>query len=319
MTSTIVDTEPDVRASASGRLRSQMAAVRLSIQWLGVRKSLSADQKAQAAESFGAEGEFLSAGKKLLDTRHPAFRAVASVRHRAVSYWRGVSLPYPEPGLRLIPRERITTFCETLEGFREELQEAVRELDRVFDELKRQARDRLGELFDAADYPRSLSGMFGLEWDFPAVEPPNYLRQLSPELYEQESRRVAARFDEAVRLAEEAFLAELAQHIGHLAERITGADDGKPKIFRDSAVTNLREFFGRFRELNLHSSDELDRLVEQAQSVIRGVAPQDLRDSEGLRLRVASQLSSVSAALDGMLVDRPRRNILRSGARAEAG
>ncbi len=301
----------------SHRLRTTMAAVRLSIQWLGVRKSLSADQKAQAAESLGAEGDFLSAGKKLLDTRHPAFRAVASIRHRAVSYWRGVSLPFPEPGLRLIPRDRIETFSHQLEGFRDELAEAVRQLDRVYDELKQQARIRLGELYNPADYPRSLTGLFGLEWDFPAVEPPNYLRQLSPELYEQESRRVASRFDDAVRLAEEAFLSELAQHIRHLTERVTGADDGKPKIFRDSAVTNLREFFDRFRELNLHSSDELDRLVEQAQQVTRGVAPQDLRDSEGLRLRVASQLASVSAVVDGLLVDRPRRNILRTRSRVE--
>ena len=48
--------------------------------WLGVRKALSTEQKAQAAESFGAEGQFLSAAKKLLDTTHPAFRSVSSVR-----------------------------------------------------------------------------------------------------------------------------------------------------------------------------------------------------------------------------------------------
>jgi hypothetical protein len=45
-----------------------MAAVRVSINWFGTRKTLTAEQKSQAAESFGAEGTFLSAGKKLLDT-----------------------------------------------------------------------------------------------------------------------------------------------------------------------------------------------------------------------------------------------------------
>jgi hypothetical protein len=49
--------------------------VRLSISWFGTRKTLNAEQKAQAADTFGAEGEFLSAGKKLIDTRHPAFKA----------------------------------------------------------------------------------------------------------------------------------------------------------------------------------------------------------------------------------------------------
>jgi len=50
------------------------------------------------------------------------------------------------------------------------------------------------------------------------VEPPDYLQQLNPELYQQECQRVQQRFDEAVRLAEEAFTAELAKLVSHLTE-----------------------------------------------------------------------------------------------------
>ena len=86
----------------ANRLRSMMAAVRVSFVWFGVRKSLTPEQKAQAADTFGAEGAFLSAGKKLLDTSHPAFRALTAVRNRLLVYWKDVSLPYPEAGIRLI-------------------------------------------------------------------------------------------------------------------------------------------------------------------------------------------------------------------------
>ncbi len=41
--------------SAAQRLRLNFAAVRVCFTWFGVRKALSAEQKAQAAESFGAE------------------------------------------------------------------------------------------------------------------------------------------------------------------------------------------------------------------------------------------------------------------------
>jgi hypothetical protein len=51
--------------------------------------------------------------------------------------------------------------------------------------------------------------------------------------------------------------------------------------------------------------------VADAQRVIRGVEPQALRDNEGLRQHVATEMSRVQSALDGLLVDRPRRNILR--------
>ena len=120
-----------------------------------------------------------------------------------------------------------------------------------------------------------------------------------------------SRFDEAVRLAEEAFTAELAKLVSRLTERLSGQEDGKLKTFRNSAVENLTEFFQRFRDLNVRRSEQLDQLVGQAQRVIRGVEPQDLRDNTGLRQHVATEMSRVQSVLDGLLVDRPRRNILR--------
>jgi hypothetical protein len=124
--------------------------------------------------------------------------------------------------------------------------------------------------------------------------------------------RVAARFDEAVRLAEQAFVEELHQLVSHLSERLTGHSDGKPKVFRDSAVTKLSDFFTRFRQLNVRSNEDLDRLVDQCQQVVRGVEPQLLRDNRGgMRRQVAAELEQVQDVLDGLLVDRPRRNILR--------
>ncbi len=127
-----------------------------------------------------------------------------------------------------------------------------------------------------------------------------------------------ARFDEAVQLAEQAFTDELAKLVSHLTERLSGQEDGKPKVFRDSAIENLTEFFERFRHLNVRSNEQLDGLVAQAQRTIRGVEPQQLRDNSGLRQQVATQLAGVQATLDGMLVDRPRRRIIRSGAQPEA-
>lgn len=310
--STLLD-EPVAQtvADSAARLRATTAAVRVSFTWLGTRKTLTPEQKSQAADTFGAEGTFLSAGKKLLDTRHTAFKAVSSVRGRVLAYWKGLTLPYPEPGIRLIRQDDIGHLNMQLTTLKAELDEAVGTLGSHYADLKTAARRRLGRLFNPADYPESLDGLFAVDWDFPSVEPPDYLRQLSPELYRQESQRVSARFDEAVRLAEEAFTGELAKLVSHLSERLSGQEDGKPKIFRDSAVENLGDFFHRFRTLNVGSCQQLDQLVGQVQAILRGVEPQQLRDRNSLRQAVATQLSTVAATLDGLMVDRPRRNILR--------
>jgi hypothetical protein len=298
-------------APAAQRLRATMAAVRLAFTWLGTRKTLTNEQTSQAADTFGAEEDYVSARKKLLDTSHPAFKAVTAVRSRAIGLWKGTSLPYPEAGVRLIRQDDIPSFSVQMANFQAELAEAVEQLSARYGELRTAARQRLGRLFNPADYPESLTGLFALNYDFPSVEPPEYLRQLSPQLYEQEAARVAARFEEAVQLAEEAFLDELAKLVSHLTERLGGNEDGKPKIFRDSALDNLADFFQRFRRLNIRSCPELDELVSQAQRIVRNVEPQQLRSDQAIRQQVATQLSTVQSVLDGLLVDRPRRTILR--------
>lgn len=312
MTTTLLE-QPVVRPSSSPsqRLRTTMAAVRVSFTWLGVRKTLTAEQRAEAAEPFGANAQFLSAGKKLLDISHPAYRAVTAVRGKVQAYWKSQSLPFPEPGIRLVCQDGISDFATKMREFQDELAEAVENLDRQYHDLKTAARERLGSLYNSGDYPESLRGLFAVEFDFPSIQPPDYLQQLNPQLYEEECRRVQSRFDEAVRLAEEAFIGELSKLVSHLTERLSGADDGRQRIFRDSAVENLTDFFARFRQLNVRSNEQLDNLVADAQRIIRGVEPQALRDNAGLRQHVATEMSRVQSVLDGLLVDQPRRRILR--------
>ena len=299
--------------SAAQRLRTTMAAVRLAFTWLGVRKTLAPEQRTTAARAFHADRELLSASKLILDTKNPAYRSVAAVRSEASSYWRTVTLPFPEAGIRLLPQNSLGMFASTMQTYRERLQEAARELSSQYDTIKSEAQRRLGTLFNASDYPSTLDGLFDLEVTYPAIEPPAYLVSLHPEVYQQEQARVRERFENAVELAEQAFATELQRLTAHLAERLTGLHDGQPKVFRDSAVENLREFFDRFRQLNIRSSPELDALVEQAQQTITGIEPQTLRDSNRLRQMVARDFEQIQASVGEMLVDRPRRNILRRG------
>jgi len=66
--------------NAANRLRTTMAAVKLAFTWLGVRKTLAPEQRTTAARAFDADRELLSASKLVLDTKSPAYRAVAAAR-----------------------------------------------------------------------------------------------------------------------------------------------------------------------------------------------------------------------------------------------
>ena len=238
---------------------------------------------------------------------------MTAIRGKITDHWRELTLPFPEPGVRLIKHDQIEAFDQSMADLKAELDDAVRTLDQHFEELKRAAAQRLGTLFNPVDYPATLVGLFSVSWDYPNIEPPEYLIGVSPAVFQQEQERVRARFQEAVQLAEQAFLDEFSKLVTHLTERITGSnEDGTPKVFRNSAVDNLCGFFERFRSLDVRSNQQLDELVTRAQRAVHGVAAQDIRDSHSTRREVVEQLSRVQSALDGMLIDRPRRRILRN-------
>ena len=295
------------------RLRTMAAAVRVTFTWWGVHKALTVQQKEEVCDATGADARLLSAGKKIIDVRHEAFRRLTSVRTRIVNHWRGLTLPYVEPGVRLIRQADIQDFVRAMGAFRDDLTAAAAALADEYQRMKADARGRLGRLYNPADYPPEVRGLFAVEWDFPSVDPPSYLMRLAPEVYRHEQERVAGRFEEAVRLAEQAFVAEFARLVSHRTERLADDPAGERRVFRDTVVGNLTQFFERFRALNVSSNRDLDNLVGQAQELVRGVTPQNLRDNDGLRQHVAREMSVVQSHLEGMIVERPRRQIIRSG------
>jgi hypothetical protein len=65
---------------------------------------------------------------------------------------------------------------------------------------------------------------------------------------------------------------------------------------------------------DLRNSKKFTALVGRpapSAGIIQGVEPQALRDNGVLRDTVASELSELQSSLDDLLVDRPRRRILR--------
>jgi hypothetical protein len=301
------------------RLRRIAAAVRVHFTWWGTHRTLTAQQKEEVGATWSAEARLLTAGKKLVDTKHEAIRKLTSLRSRVASYWRGLTLPYTEPGVRLIRQADIEGFVHQMEGHRNELVQAEAELNQVYEQVKADARGRLGRLYNPTDYPPEVRGLFAVDWDFPSVEPPAYLLRIAPDVYARERQRVSARFEEAVRLAEQAFVEEFRKLLSHLTERLADDEGGERRVFRDSAVNNLRQFFERFRHLNVSSNAELDALVEEAQRLVQGVTPQRLRDDTPLRNHVAMEMSRVQAQVAGLITEMPRRRLVRHRPSANGG
>jgi hypothetical protein len=301
---------------AAKKLEVNHSALSLSFTSLGTQRKVSSGQKAEAADIFEADDRHLSMSKKLFDTKHPAFRKVTRIRGQIEEYFKENSLPYPEESVRLFRMQDVPKVVERLETMKAEFLDAVSELNDCYMDLVEQAKDRLGRLYDPSDYPASLVEKFNVQWIFRNVNPPDYLMNLNPALFEQEKRKMQERFQEAVRLAEDAFADELTKLVEHLHNRLSGTnEDGERNVFRNTAITNLQEFFGKFKKLNIRSNPELDKLVEDAEKLIEGVDVDKIRHNYPLRDRIANQMAAVKEKLDTFTTSQPRRKVNRGGSR----
>ena len=195
--------------------------------------------------------------------------------------------------------------------FQESLREAVANLQLAYETLKARAREHLGALYDPRDYPASLENEFSITWEFPPVEPPRYLMNFNPELYEQEQARIQQRFEQAVTMFEDGFAEQLQGLVSHLIERLTDNADGTPKVFQKSTIENFREFYEQFKRLNVRGNTDLDALVGRAHDLVSGVDPQELRGNRDRRQDLSTQMREVENALDDLMANQPRRRVMR--------
>ena len=320
-----LDTDPvsshgiAVTTGAAQRLRTTMAACRVSFTWWGVQRTLTSEQKAQAAQAFDAEGEFLSAGKKLLDTKHTAFRAVTAIRTKIGDYWKGLSLPFPEPGVRLIKLESVEDVRPPDGRLSRRIGRRGRQPRSPFRRAEAGGGPPVGLALQSVGLPgdvdRPLRRLLRLPLDRAAGLPgPARARAL---------RARAGAGPGPVRGGRSAGRAGVRRRVRPPGQPSHGANLGHQRGRDAQGVSRHRR--GQSRRL-LRAFPLVERPVQPAARRPGGPGPagrtkcgaQDLRDSEAIRSQVATQLSRVQSSLDAMLVDRPRRRILRNTPAAES-
>jgi len=289
-------------------VRELTTASRVSFTWFGVTRTLEKADQARAAQTFDADRDSLRASKRLIPPR--LLRPLTTIRGRIRAYWLDHSLPFPSDGVRLMQRADVAGFDAAMREFAHALTVAARDLDAQ--EIRTDAHRRLGDLYDAADYPDDYGERFSVLWDWPSIEPPTYLFELAPAVYAAEKQRVAAQLDTAIAMAEAAFREEFGGLVQHLCECLTPATDGTRRIFRDSAITNVTEFFDRYRRMSIRSSTELDTMIADLEARISGVAPASLRTDDSLRTSLHADLGIASETLAAQVELEPTRRLRRA-------
>lgn len=292
------------------RMRAELQAVRLKKEMFGVWRVADETYQQETSQQYDADADFTKLQKKIINDRHPLFKAVTKGLGAGVEMWKAMTLPFTLPGVRLIRIRRVAEFIRVMGIIRGEVVQAVEALDKEFPSLRLEAEKKAGRLFNASEVPLSIKGEINLSWSFPSVEPDkNLLEAGLAQVYQQERERVTTELRHAAELAKDELTKELAERVERLAKMLCETTaDGRPKRFIAGNLENLHTFFDRFKNVNLGDDDQLNQLVERAQKMFGELGPDEIRkNSNNVRSRIVEALEPLNRDVGKMMEVRRRR------------
>ena len=208
--------------------------------------------------------------KRLLPKQ--AFAALAATMSNARTSHNANTLPWDDQGGRLLTvanYERYTAALDTL------VERVVRERARFiedYDDYVDQARLDLGRLFRLEDYPgtEALQGKFAIRY---RIVPVPDARHFMADLAQGETERVRRDIEQQVRTrlndAQRDLYRRLGEAVERVGERLREDENGKPLVFRDSLIENIRELVDVVPRLNIFADDDLDHALPRGEGQVR--------------------------------------------------
>lgn len=212
-------------------------------------------------------------------------------------------------GMYLVKLEAVEKVDLLIEKAIEDFKPIVQAFADVVEQRRDESRSRLKGAFDVRHYPTREQVMAGyrIEKRWLTMSTPQSLKQISASFFEREKAKAEESIKTATEEITKLLAAEAKKLTGHLVERLTPGPDGKSKIFRDSAVSNISEFLATFNLRNIGGSDELNAQISQIRKLLDGVDPESLRTNDTLKESVTKGFSQVAAELDKLVVAKPTR------------
>ncbi len=212
----------------------------------------------------------------------PAFAALSAAMNRARTTHYENTLPWDDQGPRLLTVANYDRYTAELDALSERV---VRERARFiqdYDDYVDQARLDLGRLFRIEDYPSkdSLRDRFSVAYRIvPVPDADHFMAELASGDADRVKRDIEQQVRDRLNDAVSDLYRRLGEAVDHVGERLREDGEGKPLVFRDSLIENIRGLVDVAPRLNIFGDDHLAMLCQEVKDRIAGVEPDTLRPS----------------------------------------
>ena len=229
-----------------------------------------------------------------------AFAALTATMSAARSTHYAQTLPWDDQGSRLLTVANYERYTGLMESLRERMvRERARFIEDYEDNIDR-ARLDLGKLFRIEEYPskEALQGKFGLRYRIiPVPDADHFMAKLASDDTDRVKRDIEQQIEERLNEAVGDLYRRMGEAVERVSERLREDEQGKPLVFRDSMIANVRDLVGVVPRLNIFGDDGLAQLCEQVKEKIAGVEPDALRPSRSFDPAVRARVKRDADAL----------------------
>ena len=196
---------------------------------------------------------------------------------------RRLTLPWTDGGLRILAADMFMRYSEEMRKAISEFDEAVDTfLREKYPTIAKQAVKRLGKLLEGKQFPSAseIKPKFAIHQDIlPIPQASDFRCQLNSDEVESIRKNIEVSIET---MAEKA-MSTLWERFTILIEKVEKTMKEPKKVFRDSLITNLRDFCELIPKMNLTNDNNLEELRKEAAKKLAQLKPLDLRESKADR------------------------------------
>lgn len=265
--------------------------------WKGYRLDRQATAEITAAK--GAKSDAARVNKHLVPKE--ALAAIVTAEGAVRTHFYGKTLPWRDNGDRLMPRKLFTEFIEEHERLVATFQNEVDTfIVHRYPEAIEQAEFRMGELFDANDYPPAshLRRKFYIDLDFNPITSANDFRvEIDAEHVEKVRGAMEQAAERRVQQAQAAVWKRLAETVTMFHDRMANPD---APIYA-TLPEKMDELIEMLPGLNVLDDPDIEAIRRDLHAKLKGVDPKDVRKNPAYREELAGEAKEIVDKMAGFM------------------
>jgi hypothetical protein len=150
-------------------------------------------------------------------------------------------------------------------------------------------------MFDRNEYPTAddLRNKFGFKFVFiPVPDKGDFRIDVEQQAKTELQQQYEQFFQDKLNTAMKESWDRLHTVLTHISERLDYTDDSKKK-FWDSTITNATDLCALLTGLNITKDPKLELAREMLEKALKGVAPDDVRESQAIRSSVKTKVDAI--------------------------